>query len=313
MQLSDPYYYLKQNGKITGPFPASRLAAMKREGRLTAGTQLSTDKQEWSAITAVSWLADPVELVPERPAAQPVLPEQCDRQEVRLRLLPSVPPLPEPAAYDEETGDEDGPPDDPASIPRLIGDTLMLCWNTTDKLLPLRRSADLRPVTTAVAAAAAASLLLSVAAGMTLYAVSGRGVLTGFTLGLAVPLCSWLLLFAEIWSFRVVFSPDCRGGNIVDDLLLATALLWIFTIADLSTGMTWRLMVQPPAPWLRPAAILFNLFVWSFTVCNAAAAVRIGLTRFSGLRPRNAVWLTALTLWNNPLLLYFAYHLQTQS
>ena len=103
-----------------------------------------------------------------------------------------------------------------------------------------------------------------------------------------------LLLGAGLWAetavCRIVAGRDGNEGAWHFDWLTSGAVLLNFSAASVITLATaaWT------AEW--KCLICFNLFVWSFSFANGAAALRIGLTRFADVRPRHAIWLSAVVI-----------------
>lgn len=305
-EMQKQSFYLKQDGRIVGPLTIPRISAIKRSGALGQHVWISADKTSWKPAGELEWFRT----LPDAEgisSATPQLSEAAPPDAPAIASQSAEVPVPEKPPE----GLDDPPcPDPPArdfqkqSPARIIGDSLMLCWNTTDKLLPLGTSGN-RTLHLAILTTFTASFLLCLIGFPPALAAAGRNAVQSVAFGFALWFCPAFLLFSALWGFRILFGTNFRDGSLKCDLLLTGTLLWIFSIANLSTGASWRFLVSPPSKPIGAAALLLNLFVWSFALSNAATALRIGLCRFSGFRPRNAVWQAGALLGANLALLYF--------
>ncbi len=62
-------WYIRQYGKVTGPFPWERLRAMKAEGQLGSFSELSQDQQNW--VNALQFFPPPPPLPKPKPKPAP--------------------------------------------------------------------------------------------------------------------------------------------------------------------------------------------------------------------------------------------------
>ncbi len=292
-------YYRKHEDRITGPFPAARLIAMQRGGIVTGDDLLSTDKIDWKPATDFEWLFEPnvipldavSDSKPEAALKLKPLPEEIALP--RLEPIPVMVPVRDEPQLVERM-----------SAGRIIGDTLMLTWNSCDKLLPLRRENEPRRAAIAAVTAFLLALTLSGLAGMACARLYQITLLQGLGSGLGVAAAAGILIFVEIWLFEVVLLPDELTRNCLNEVMLAAVTVFILTMGNITTGATLHLMLFPPHPAVRLAAVAFNLLVWSFAVANTATALRIGLEHFSGARPRSTVWMAGLVVGSNLILLF---------
>lgn len=194
-----------------------------------------------------------------------------------------------------EPEEEQEPPEvdlaEAPSVRRLVGDALSLIWNTTDNLLKIpERYGVSGTVWSGVTAwfGSTAMIMAAVAAFGRSYRFweGGATVVAGglFTLLLGVG------LWAETAACRIVAGRDGNEGAWHFDWLTSGAVLLNFSAASVVTLAT--------AAWTAEWKFLvyLNLFVWSFSFANGAAALRIGLTRFADVRPRHAIWLSAVVI-----------------
>lgn len=289
--MSDRYFYLRKAGRITGPFEAARLLTEARHGRIGAEDEISRDKREWRRIAEVSWLK--LEFAVEPTVLAPVFPVQEERAEA---VIPpsAVPAVASPALLAEPEEDwkisEVDFTEEPSAW-RLVGDSLSLIWNTTDNLLKIPERYGVSGTVWSGVTAWLGSMVMMLAA----VAVFGRSyrfweggatVVAGglFTLLLGVG------LWAETAACRIVAGRDGNEGAWHLDWLASGAVLLNFSAASVVTLATAAWTAE--WKWL----IYLNLFVWSFSFANGAAALRIGLTRFADIRPRHAVWLSAVVV-----------------
>lgn len=292
--MSERYFYLRKAGRITGPFEAARLLAGARHGRIGAEDEISRDKREWRRVAEVPWLK------PESAAEPPLFAEPEIRMpEPEAPAEAAIPPVAAPVAvspvFPIEPEEEWEPPEvDLAEAPsarRLVGDALSLIWNTTDNLLKIpERYGVSGTVWSGVTAwlGSMAMIMAAIAAFGRSYRFweGGATVVAGglFTLLLGAG------LWAETAACRIVAGRDGNEGAWHFDWLTSGAVLLNFSAAAVITLATaaWT------AEW--KCLICFNLFVWSFSFANGAAALRIGLTRFADVRPRHAIWLSAVVI-----------------
>ena len=61
-------YYIRQQTRISGPFPAEQVRTMLRRGRVTRSDKVSTDRQTWLAISDCGELIEQAPAVEETPA-----------------------------------------------------------------------------------------------------------------------------------------------------------------------------------------------------------------------------------------------------
>ena len=242
----------------------------------------------------MSWLK------PESAAEPPLFAEPEIRMpEPEAQAEAAIPPVAAPVAVSPvlpiEPEEEWEPPEvDLAEAPsarRLVGDALSLIWNTTDNLLKIpERYGVSGTVWSGVTAwlGSMAMIMAAVAAFGRSYRFweGGATVVAGglFTLLLGAG------LWAETAVCRIVAGRDGNEGAWHFDWLTSGAVLLNFSAASVITLATaaWT------AEW--KCLICFNLFVWSFSFANGAAALRIGLTRFADVRPRHAIWLSAVVI-----------------
>ena len=288
--MSERYFYLRKAGRITGPFEAARLLAGARHGRIGTEDEISRDKREWRRVAEVPWLK------PEAPAEPPLFAEPEIRMpEPGAQAEAAIPPASTPVVISPvlpiESEEEWEPPEvDLAEAPsarRLVGDALSLIWNTTDNLLKIPERYGVSGTVWSGVTAWLGSMAMIMAA----IAAFGRSY--RFWEGGATVVAGGLftlLLGAGLWAgtavCRIVAGRDGNEGAWHFDWLTSGAVLLNFSAASVITLAT--------AEW--KCLICFNLFVWSFSFANGAAALRIGLTRFADVRPRHAIWLSAVVI-----------------
>lgn len=292
--MSERYFYLRKAGRITGPFEAARLLAGARHGRIGAEDEISRDKREWRRVAEVSWLK------PESAAEPPLFAEPEIRMpEPEAPAEAAIPPVAASVAVSPvlpvEPEEEWEPPEvdcaEELSARRLVGDALSLIWNTTDNLLKIPERYGVSGTVWSGVTAWLGSMAMIMAA----VAVFGRSY--RFWEGGATVVAGGLftlLLGAGLWvetaACRIVAGRDGNEGAWHFDWLTSGAVLLNFSAASVITLATaaWT------AEW--KCLIYFNLFVWSFSFANGAAALRIGLTRFADVRPHHAIWLSAVVI-----------------
>ena len=292
--MSERYFYLRKAGRITGPFEAARLLAGARHGRIGAEDEISCDKREWRRVAEVAWLKPepaaepPLFAEPESPAPEPEAQAEAAEPPAAAPVVisPFLPDEPEEAQESPEADWAEAP-----SARRLVGDALSLIWNTTDNLLKIPE----RYGVSGTVWSGVTAWLGSTAMIMAAVAVFGRSYRfwEGGATAVAGGLLTLLLgagLWAETAACRIVAGRDGNEGAWHFDWLTSGAVLLNFSAASVITLATaaWA------AEW--KFLICLNLFVWSFSFANGAAALRIGLTRFADVRPRHAIWLSAVVI-----------------
>ncbi len=320
----EKFFYLNRGGRLSGPFSAARLIAMRRAGQLDSADRLSTDRSVWRPVTTFDWLYEcvpappPLRRVPVVSAAgaAAAVPPEAEREDVSAAEIVAMKPPAVIAAEDMPAGGEEvssgeriapqesvAAPGSPlfaaGEVPepdplRLGGYTLGLIWNTADYLPKLRQYGAVGVATAGcfgtLAALLAATAASAAAAPLFPGTVSRFEAFLsggGAVLGLA------LLLFLEQFCCRVFLAPSTECGNCWDDWLTATAALLDFVAFGVialallpAAGRGWWPLVWP-----------LLLFACCFALSNILTALRFEYGRICGIRPRFATLVAALTLW----------------
>ncbi len=300
------WFYLRRKGRITGPFEASQLKERFLGGGLALEDEISSDKVSWGRIGETAWLnpafrySTTIDLRKDVKSQRTTYIEPEDPDDIiPLATVPNFSESPVPETPNEDMSEsgqvkpldnneiegEDG--DD--SFRRLYGDVLSLIWNSTDFLLKIPQRYGDSGVIKAGLLAWFNSLIL-VALAMVLFGScysfweGGPTVIAGILLTLGLGVVLWL----ELVSCRIIAGRNVKHGAWNFDLLVSSVVLQIFiagamlSLATVHYIKQWNWLMYP------------NILVWSVVFANSSAALRIGLTRFSDIRPRHAVWLSAL-------------------
>lgn len=130
---SDKIYFIRRNGRITGPFALSRLEEMLQTGSLKETEAFSCDKRHWKTVAEL--FAEPEPKPEPVPEAIPILQKEFDPLDTidesyslknPLPEKKSVPP-PEPPPEFPVTGD-----DESVSFLSDIGRVIALFWNPSE-------------------------------------------------------------------------------------------------------------------------------------------------------------------------------------
>lgn len=269
--MTEPKFYIRRNGRITGPFAPARLQEFHAQGRLSAADQLSQDKIAW--CSALSYLMpEPVTL---RPLPQP------NGANDAAQLIPQSPETLQIVSEEPEH----------TPFSRVLGDVLALSWNSSDYLFRIVERHGRRGIFCSLFC----SLVLAVAASLFAFGLfsdlfsrfGAGGVLAAAT----APIAVGALLYLALVLSRIFWGPRGETGNPGAEVIGGAAMLLSFSAANLAATAVAGLGLPLMATWIGGA------FFWGMASANAAMAIRIVLVHYSELKPREAIWISGLILW----------------
>ena len=273
---TDRIYFLRNSGRITGPFSQARLHEMLQAGRITETASFSTDKQVWQEISALFSPPPPPLREEEKQEFPEIAPgETCDTYSLKTPLPEQKTPPP--------------PPPSPPPLPELpekeivhtfaadVGRVIALVWNFCG-IFPEVRSCPQRVFGIAAGLNMAVFTVTALLPGLV---VSNRGVRL-------FPLVTAWLLLASLVLFSLaagkMFSARKEKNGVW--MIPAAALLMDYGMPG-GTVLAWSSSLLQ----MQTFPVILTGFLASVTIACAVVQIKDFLELERGVLSR-WIWLT---------------------